>query len=388
MKWAYNKQQQNSRISHYARVVQQGFTIVELLIVVVVIAILAAIVIVSYNGITANARQSAADQLASQNATKLALYHSENGSYPSDVTSTGLTGTYEYTQTGGGTGYCLTAYSDPNHTAATKIENGMRTSKTTCTGHTAIGAVSTPVIADGTVMQTVTSANCPSTRTRVYDARDNHTYWVQKLPYGKCWMLTNLAYQGGGTNTYNDTKTMTKNAAISYLARVGWTGSYTVSSTEPANPSTSTDGGATGTQYGYLYNWCAAMGVQDGTAGQPNTAACANATTPAVDPSISICPAGWRLPTGGPTGEFAALNTAVNGGATNTDAGLRTTWLAQYAGNFYNNMFYQGTDTAYWSSTPNSAGYSYVMSVGPSAVNVSASNGPKTVGYPVRCVAV
>ena len=36
-----------------------GFTIVELLIVVVVIAILAAITIVSYNGITSNARASA-----------------------------------------------------------------------------------------------------------------------------------------------------------------------------------------------------------------------------------------------------------------------------------------------------------------------------------------
>ena len=43
----------------------QGFTIVELLIVVVVVAILAAITIVSYNGITNRANTSAAASLAS-----------------------------------------------------------------------------------------------------------------------------------------------------------------------------------------------------------------------------------------------------------------------------------------------------------------------------------
>lgn len=42
-----------------SRTSSSGFTIVELLIVVVVIAILAAITIVSYNGITANANDSA-----------------------------------------------------------------------------------------------------------------------------------------------------------------------------------------------------------------------------------------------------------------------------------------------------------------------------------------
>jgi len=50
---------------------QNGFTIVELLIVVVVIAILAAITIVSYNGIQNRAKDSAITQELSQNAKKI-----------------------------------------------------------------------------------------------------------------------------------------------------------------------------------------------------------------------------------------------------------------------------------------------------------------------------
>ena len=65
----------------------QGFTIVELLIVVVVIAILAAITIVSYNGITNRANASAAASLAASVQKKVELYASEpdtNG-YPATI---------------------------------------------------------------------------------------------------------------------------------------------------------------------------------------------------------------------------------------------------------------------------------------------------------------
>ena len=60
----------------------QGFTIVELLIVVVVIAILAAITIVSYNGITGKANQSASKAAAATLQKKTELYFAEVGNYP------------------------------------------------------------------------------------------------------------------------------------------------------------------------------------------------------------------------------------------------------------------------------------------------------------------
>jgi len=75
----------------------QGFTIVELLIVVVVIAILAAITIVSYNGITNRANQSAAKATAATVQKKAELYNSEVGNYPVSIANlTGATSDKSY----------------------------------------------------------------------------------------------------------------------------------------------------------------------------------------------------------------------------------------------------------------------------------------------------
>ena len=60
----------------------RGFTIVELLIVIVVIAILAAITIVAYNGIQANARDSARISKVKAISKAIELYYVNNDRYP------------------------------------------------------------------------------------------------------------------------------------------------------------------------------------------------------------------------------------------------------------------------------------------------------------------
>lgn len=199
-------------------------------------------------------------------------------------------------------------------------------------------------------------------------------------------MLTNLAYAGGGTNTYSDVRTITEGtggAATYTAARYYVIPTGANPTNEPTNPSTSTTG--TG-QYGYLYNWCAAMGVQ-------STSVCANATTPAPNVAVSICPAGWRLPTGtATTGEYPLLNNAVNNGSlvsdnAGTNGGLRTKWLSQRGGLWYNGYSVQGDYGYFWSSTQNTASTARYYYAGNSYIAPSVVEA-KSAGLSVRCVAI
>ena len=61
---------------------QQGFTIVELLIVIVIIAILATISIVNYNGAINSANASSADATVATWKKKLEIFNADAGRYP------------------------------------------------------------------------------------------------------------------------------------------------------------------------------------------------------------------------------------------------------------------------------------------------------------------
>lgn len=61
----------------------QGFTIVELLIVIVVIGILALLVITTYSGIQQKARNSKRSSDVKSLQTQLEAFYSQNGFYPS-----------------------------------------------------------------------------------------------------------------------------------------------------------------------------------------------------------------------------------------------------------------------------------------------------------------
>lgn len=120
---------------------QQGFTIVELLIVIVIIAILAAITIVAYNGIQTRAHDSEVKAGTGQAKKKLQLYHVDNGSYPAtgNVSAAGVTNgsvVYQYTQTSGGDGFCLTG---TRSGVAANVTESSNPTTGTCSGHGADG---------------------------------------------------------------------------------------------------------------------------------------------------------------------------------------------------------------------------------------------------------
>lgn len=115
---------------------QRAFTIIELLVVVVVIAILASITIVSYNGITKKADESALKVSLRNAATKLVL-----SDHPSDLSTAGVESTdsvhYEYSKFS--SGYCLTAFSLRSTGMAFHIDSSGNIQDGSCDGHSVSG---------------------------------------------------------------------------------------------------------------------------------------------------------------------------------------------------------------------------------------------------------
>lgn len=62
---------------------EQGFTIIELLIVIIVIGILAALVITTYNGIQQKARNTERQTDINAIRSQVEAYYAQNGKYPS-----------------------------------------------------------------------------------------------------------------------------------------------------------------------------------------------------------------------------------------------------------------------------------------------------------------
>lgn len=359
--------------------ISKGFTIVEVAIVIVCIGILAGIVALSYNGVSRNAKETSLKADLVNSSAKITEQKTNTGSMPSDTSNLPKKDSTSYTSyvhNDANRTFCLTAQNTELPGVSLRITETGTVDKGTC--------ADLPVKA-GDSLQNITTASCPTTRTLVVDGRDRNSYWVQKLADNRCWMLTNLAYAGGGNNAYGDVKTMTD---ASSLASASYTVPYysvvaqSNATTYPAQPTTTTDGGTTNPQFGYFYNWCAALGAQTGTS------SCANASSPSYNASTSICPAGWRLPTGNSSGEIASLVSAI--GATNNTAGAniaRSTLLFQRAGNF-RITHSPGSYGYWWSSTQYAANQGYMIGVGASSVGNGTGTGSKDTGFSVRCIAV
>lgn len=348
-----------------------GFTIVELIVVITVIGILSAIVTISYDAVMTESQEKSMQADLQATYSKLNSYKSKNNEYPTSlgnnaVASDGTTLTYNTRASG--VDFCVTA----------KRADSSKTFSIVSGGEIVEGGcpAGTPYIQD------INYSKCSTTPTMVIDARDGHTYWVRKIADGKCWMITNLAYAGGGTNTYNDVKTLydgTQDTSATYTSPKYYIPTGANPTTYPAAPTERSDGGG---QYGYLYNWCAATGRQT-TSCQLNGLV----VDSSYNANISVCPANWRLPTGGAGKEFANLNTALNGSTFTPPAIIAAPWIAQLSGYWNGGFSSQGTGASYWSSTQGSTLGNTAQSLNIALLVSPSGTRVKNDAAAVRCVA-
>lgn len=370
---------------------EQGFTIVELLIVIIVIAILAAISIVAYNGIQVSAGETVLKSDLANAARQLGITHTEDGNYPSDESSLSKSEntTFQYTRMGDA--YCLTATSSRSGVRAFMISSDSTSPREgTCPGHTGpvAGGGGGSDIATNAPIQSVTQAQCQALPTftgsnddavrTVTDERGGttRTYEIAKLADGKCWMLTNLklgSTAGPITLTPEDSD-VTNDFILPQVMSGGGT-HYNDPRVHGPVPG---DTGSGSTNYGYLYGWPAATAGEWQNGGGEG----------------SVCARGWRLPTGGALeSDFAQLDIAFGGTGSSPSSGPpQSQWL--YSGAFkgvlsgyYGGFAQQGSRGYLWAASANSIAdsrpYAWFTS---SAAYPGDGSSLRIYSFAIRCI--
>jgi len=299
-------------------------------------------------------------------------------------------------------------------------------------------------------MQDINSTICSAVTINQYgtltDSRDNQNYTVGKLEDGHCWLADNLnldVYTYRNTISTANTHITDSTALTSFRSGggtasdeyamtgivAGWTTSPNYSYSAPlqnrngkcqsstyqclspyqnanytynnvidkygADPGSSGSGTATTTynigpgsyKIGTYYNYCAAsLGSYCYGNGTSTGSPSGNATT-------DICPLNWRLPSGGASGEYQALDTVLQTKypstyRTSTSPFSMQTMLSTPVSGYYisGTAYRQGVYGYFWSSTYNSSTHMYYMSVLGTGVNPQG-NDYRNGGRSVRCIA-
>ena len=290
-----------------------------------------------------------------------------------------------------------------------------------------------------TLIPTPANVDDPLPTAKMLDTRDGKVYNIAKLKDGKCWMQDNLALNPITANLTSDNTNATT-ASIGYLKNGGGTASDKYAMTGVAlwteyssfsapeiyvdgygsAPSGDTLAVAGGWKSGIQYNLCAATagsfcyGQNTDTAGTP-----VNRPGTAIDADEDLCPAGWRLPTGGKTsgtnvdpggGEYLrAFNNYTNGDQSKT-SDFRSVLHLPLAGTITpkclimmgmkvcndhgsgsdpESTIYrleEGTHGYFWSSTAPSDGNMYAMAITATGTSADTMH-ERNYGGSIRCVA-
>ena len=251
-------------------------------------------------------------------------------------------------------------------------------------------AVATPV----EYIQNLDPNSCITTApTTVYDTRDYESYEIQRLADGRCWMLDNLRLGSAITMRLNSEDTnIARGTSFTLPASTsGVWGTY-------IDPKINIDvkdnllsyGNGSG-KTGVYYNYCAASA---GSICIPKGENYANA-------SYDICPAGWRMPTGGSSGEYQQIAEAITGITGSIDDAtkyadfmnsLHIVLAGRYSDNGDSGATGINSHVSIWSATyattgstahnGNTMGRLFINST---AINPSAVYYRNT-GFPIRCV--
>ena len=253
-------------------------------------------------------------------------------------------------------------------------------------------------------MQNFTTTDCTNLaestasidhRTLLEDNRDGKFYNVSKLADGNCWMVSNLALDGGRTLHTSDSN-VTQDRTLPANISNGTASEYDVAQIYSGNAnSTTTDCGTnqycvvSDAKYGNLYNWNAATA----TVGLTGWVGIANE---------SVCPKGWKLPFVENNSEPSYVNLmskynlpTTNGSGDLFAQAVQTVQQLPFnfslAGAYGNGSTGQTSSGGYWTNSPHPATSTTTYDFGFYVNSGSETFGPRfsdyrSTGLSVRCV--
>ncbi len=207
------------------------------------------------------------------------------------------------------------------------------------------------------------------------DVRDNSTYTVRKFSDGKCWMTQNLRLSARTEGCIKDRKLISATSDINEdwilptSSTSGFSDSETANMHYDSNKNTS------------YYSWCAATASSCSEGGSPISSGNAD---------YSICPKGWKLPSGGSGGEFEAFANAE--GIANSSAGSTKIQNSPYNFTYVGFVTSASTSTLsnsegfWWSRTAEDSKRAKSLYIASNTVRPTSSS-QRENGFAIRCVA-
>ena len=197
------------------------------------------------------------------------------------------------------TAVCSTPPSSTTSSTCKPGDNLTITAGTTQAGEIVGDVVLTAQYESISTMQAMTPTICGAAAigasTTLTDTRDTNTYTIRKLKDGNCWMTQNLNFLPTAGTTLS---LASSNVALTTTLQTtdSSKGNYLTDNCSSGNVDKyCTYYDSTYPEYGTYYNWYA------------STAGTGTSDLVSVNATSSVCPKGWRLPTGGEGGEFQTL---------------------------------------------------------------------------------
>ena len=224
-------------------------------------------------------------------------------------------------------------------------------------------------------LQDLNPAVCSSTPKVAYDIRDGEAYHIRRLNDGNCWLLDDLRLGASPLvePLSNSNTNMPEGAELTFVEPDAISKYHNPEIYTGKSGTSVTNYGAGDGKVGVYYNFCAASAGTICSTNNPNNAV------------YDICPAGWRLPTGGQKGEYAQALATYDNSVGKLNADLSTALTGWYYSDAVKFSDFNSAAVFWTSTASNSTNKVYMVRLGGNSITYTTGY-LEDNGLSIRCL--